>query len=959
MPKSINDNFYIFLELDIWPKPEEDPAVIIGKIDSLKIKWSKDTNNADKKHQCMILLEKISSKNLDALKRNIEDDNIRKKTLAEAESIIYGELDTLLSYAASTNEDTSTIFSNQVQAAAKQAIEKIPLGIIEKTFITDNIAIKRAKEKLRLNYNANELKDETSQDSSTYTKNWIDDPIDNNKMSIFVNTNDLLKDFQSQPTSNTLYDFLSNANPKTLITYSSSTQLEDLKARIKDINTKIRGNSAEKTITKHLNSYCETDAFVDDSSKKLYDRFLDWEELINTLYQAKTKSELSGNYILNKNDYDRILADIKSISFYNHIAEGILNSYLKYEENGKISHNRLIIPLIKDKKTIRVKESSNEHRDENNKLIVCRYCKKVNYINKGTGSNCKYCARDLKCPNCKNVNSADINNCGCGWNLYNISQSVIQIENAEASLNDLKLDEASNYLARARSYWDTNPRLDKFVKAYNNLDNAYGNDLRSLHKYMFNCNYIKAKDLYTKITNCEGFNKIASENGLTFTAIKKEINDAIQKAEDEIELAIGAADEDAKLEHLEEAYGECSDHPKIRKYAEKPEPPTVLTIEQNENSNMLYWQASKSKGTIRYHIIRSENNKPKTINDDVLKESVDICEFKDDSIKSKVPYYYAVFAERLDVMSDMLVSDEPVISLLEVSNLEINNRGTFLKLSWVNPDNSNGVVISRETDNDKQLISKDINETEYVDRNIENGVNYTYTVKTKYTIDGKENYSKGQCISAIANRPDGIKITKVTEVNGNTHISLGNIPDNVISFNVYSSKERFITMIPGDDPPECFLGAYTIEMYRHKNALVIARLDNNIHYLSVFSTYNDGDGTTFSDVCTYKYDNCEQAVINYLIACSKNTVTITFSSESFPFTLPHIDIRYRIGTRPSNRKETQPFYTVEEQLVSNEKLTISINKKDIPAKSYINFFLKDTDVGSYSLHLIAGVYKIS
>lgn len=267
----MTDNWYLILGLD-FDKPDEDEKVIADRIAEQKKIWSrKAREDAFKGSQYKKLLESIPH-----IKRDmIGADNRRKQLAEEACNEIYSPVDEYLKGV----EKNGEITEDEGKRIAEKIAEEIPerkakyipgnrdyKKAAEKLDVANAIDIvKKRADKLGIKWNASASLEHYQVIYDKYYKSELQNA------SVFDEVKEKLERFFDV---DNLYDFLC-AELDAPVNSPSSLPCEELRKRASEKRSKFNKHDEDSITGSRLCSQCEK-IFQDESSKKVYDQYLEY-----------------------------------------------------------------------------------------------------------------------------------------------------------------------------------------------------------------------------------------------------------------------------------------------------------------------------------------------------------------------------------------------------------------------------------------------------------------------------------------------------------------------------------------------------------------------------------------------------------------------------------------------------------------------------------------------------------
>lgn len=681
------DNWYVILELEFDP-PVEDEQKIADKIDERAKFWSTHFNDFKMGAQY-----RAWHQNIPQIKKDmIGAANIRKQLATDACTIVYGPVDKLLK----TIGRKGNITADEGDKLSKKL--KISLDVVKK----------RAA-KLGIKWDASG----GSKDyQATYDKYYKTKP---QNASAFDGMKQMLSSFNV----GNLYDFL---YINTTVKNANRLPCETLRQRAAEKKkTEFYKNDSISGTGSKLCGQCEL-AFKDESSKDIYDKYLEYTKRKAILDDAKSIADISGE--LSAEQADEFIGQLTQIFRDRKLSEEVLTAFCKIE---KISYNA----------------SGAETHNVN--IKVCR-CGCINDVSDGR-KVCRNCGLELeiKCPKCGSVNDANIKVCKCGFRFENIDRALALCEQAEHAIDALDFTVAKAHLSDAARYWPNSSKVQALKDRLAEFEQRVGKEVAKMRDAIKEKRYCEARSQYTSIQ------KLFS--GYFDAAIEQEISKSITKAQALFNQAKASKVEKDILELCAQAYDFCSDLPGVKELMPAPSAVTGMSVSANGNmkTNIVSWNATNDK-SIRYIVVRSINGWIQHIADGETIFRGSANSYSDKAIEPGVTYYYNVFSERAGVCSQG-AKGESVVNLFEITNVSITAADASLNIMWDSlPANATAEIYEVTSNGNKKLIATSSSDC-YLVSGLTNGTTYSYQVLLSYIVNGKKEVTKGVVKSGVPDCP--------------------------------------------------------------------------------------------------------------------------------------------------------------------------------------------------------------
>lgn len=688
----MTENWYIVLELEFDPNPVNDESVIADKIEEKRKFWSSKANDFNHGAE----YRKYSQMIPDIKKDMIGEANIRVELIKDACEKTYGPID------------------KRLKMIKKTEISQDIIDKIAEKHKVDVEAVKRRAAALGIKIGASRGGDY----QETYDKYYKTKPQNADK---FNGMNALLKSFNVANLYEFLYAGTSIKNPQNL-------PYDALKQRAREKKTKefYKNDSVSGSGSK-LCGQCE-ECFKNDSSKQIYDKYLEYNRRKAILDEVKNSYELVGE--LTQESYADFVGQLTEIFKNRKNAEILLAAFCKIEK-------------------IPVPYSGTASEQANSNIKVCR-CGCTNDVSDGR-KVCKACGLELqiKCPKCGTVNDANINVCKCGFRFENIDKAISLCELASDALEIMDFMVADAHLTDAEKYWPGSEKVSELRVRLEELKIRVGAAVDLMRKACAEKRYYEVKK------QLESIKKFAP--GYSEPALESEITDAIDTAEKYKKTAQSAKNEADIVEACTKAYEACNDCPGVKEIISKypPDAPAdfVISTDPVAKVNVLTWTKSITSGLLYYSVVRKEGAVPVSVQDGFLVGRVSMCSINDRDIKPGVQYFYAVFAERAGVFSSALVYKDAVSNLFEISSVKVAAGDGLLQLTWEPIADNACVEIERTDSNGKKTKPACNSRNNFVDNGLANDHEYRYRVYLAYTIGAQKVSTAGINITGIPTRP--------------------------------------------------------------------------------------------------------------------------------------------------------------------------------------------------------------
>lgn len=680
------DNWYIILELDFDP-PVEDEQVISAKIDERAKFWSTHFNDFKFGAQY-----RAWHQGLPRIKKEmLGPANIRAQLAADACTQVYGPVDRLLK----TIGRKGYITGEEGEKLAQK--QKVSLDVVKRRAV--KLGIKWDSSGGSKDYQA------------TYDKYYKAKP---QNAASFDGLKPMLAAFGVEDLYAFLYAGTDTKDGSKLPCDSLRQRSAERKKNEFFKNDSVSGTGAK------LCGQCEL-TFKDESSKAVYDQYLEYVRRRAILDDARNIADISGT--LSSEEYDVYIGQLTQLFRDRKLAEDVLVAFCKVE--------KIACPAIQaDRPKLNVK--------------VCR-CGCINDVSDGRRV-CSSCGLELeiKCPKCGTINDANIKVCKCGFRFENLDRALALCEQAEHAIDGLELTVARAHLSDAGRYWPGSSRVQALEGRLQEVEQRVGREVSKLRSAMQEKHYCEARSLYA------GIRKLFS--GYSDAAMEEEISQAIAKAQALLTQAKAARAEKDVFELCARAYEQCADLPGVKELMPPPAAVSGLSVTPDPlgHSNRVSWQGSGDR-SIRYVLARSATGWIRQIAEGEVIYRGSASTYADSGIKPGLTYYYNVFAERAGVCSQA-GKGESAVNLFEISHVALTAADASLRLSWDPlPENATAELYELSGGSKKYIAST--SSDCYLFSGLRNGVSYSYQVQLAYQVGGKKQLTPGVSKSGVPDRP--------------------------------------------------------------------------------------------------------------------------------------------------------------------------------------------------------------
>ncbi len=352
-------------------------------------------------------------------------------------------------------------------------------------------------------------------------------------------------------------------------------------------------------------------------------------------------------------------------------------------------------------------------------------------------NKCTNCGQKIfkPCPSCKKLVLYSLNKCPeCNYDFPDVNKFNKFIVMAENSLRMNNFADARNFLAQARIADTTEKdRTRKLEAQISQAEEEYNKPLTQLN------DLIKALKL-------EEASRFAENLAVTRPEIdtknqRRKINDTLEECRRLFKLA-GSKTE--KINACIDILKKCADFSQAVNFLAS-NPPSACSmlnvlINDEDTSVLLSWPQTGER-EITYTLIRKKGSRPPTNENDgtVLISGTKNLSFKDTSIEPGIIYSYSIFTKRHNLYSSPSIASAVVLS--KVSEIQHNQKGNVIFLSWKAPKNSSGVRVCYQYGGFEHVLSENAINSVTLE-NIKLGGKYIFLLSAIYPGLGRSGVAK-------------------------------------------------------------------------------------------------------------------------------------------------------------------------------------------------------------------------
>ncbi|MDR2094813.1 MAG: zinc ribbon domain-containing protein [Treponema sp.] len=990
------DNWYLILELEFDPRPVEDDAVIIKRIEEKAQFWSSNFNHFKygpeyrRYHQL-----------LPEIRKDMANSEKRRQLIHEACAGVYGPVDQKLKILG-RNRD--------IQA---EEIKRIA-DSMAKSGVTEEMVKSRIR-KLGMKIAA-----VTVDYQGVYDKYYKNKP---QNAAVFDGIKPLLDSFSAA----NLYEFLfKGTNADKLPCKDLLQKAKEMKADYDKTNKSINGSGSK------LCGQCEL-TFKDEKGKAVYDEYLEYRKRKTILDEVKEIARISINNELTPDQGNEYIKELTKLFKDKARAEELLLAFCKTE---KIFYN-----------------PQSGGTAKNDAVKICGRCGAINDTGDGR-KQCRNCGQNLviKCPACGVENDSNIKVCTCGFKFENIDKAIALCEQADYAVADMNFAVAELHLKEAEAHWSGYGKIKELYARLEEHKKRAGTVIEALRKSALEKRYYDAKRQYEAVQK--------SYSGFHDADLEEEINTAVNQAKTFFARAQTAPSKPDLIKNCVKAFEICKDLPGIRDLLAKnpPPKPTELNVlcDGAMRTNVLSWTPAQVDSSIFYSVVRKKDAVPVNIQDGELLGRVSVCAFNDKTILPGAPYFYAVFAEWAGVYSDPLQTKTPALNLFEIAGVRVSGSNAVLHFEWDAVPPGSSVEIFR-IDGGREDALQCNSPFSFTESGLVNDRQYRYRVRLAYIIDGRKQATPGVLVSGIPSSPplpveefeikpqkndryqavwinpnkenvtlycaeknppfnpgdtvplnalekdmrklplqtarltgavfqyskedvlficpvviksgaavigtirrisnrESVRIQDVKIVNNRINIYI-DPPKNANGFIVLYRFDCFPKDINDKNASRKFI---PVRQYLHDGVLVIDQIEKKNYFFSVFAEFYAGTEKDYSGGADYRFDNAAKETITYSVSVSKkligeSRVILEFNADSPACMLPDIEIYSDTGKTPMFKASSNLFCEIpSRQINGGFQVSFPIPKNLLRDTHIKAFFKDDADYAKNQLRLKTG-----
>lgn len=383
--------------------------------------------------------------------------------------------------------------------------------------------------------------------------------------------------------------------------------------------------------------------------------------------------------------------------------------------------------------------------------VICGFC---NTENPAGLKTCSKCGKPLIiiCPKCKEENGNTAKKCsGCGFDLIHMNDALPIIDKARKAVNEKHIADAKKLLQEANILWPSHPDIVSIQKHIAEREKHFNDLMVEISECINNKNMYAAQLKINQAKN-EGFN--------VDTSITDRVNSLIKQVESDIAKAKTLSDNEA-FEIITSAADRIHDSNEVNELKKKyppAEPKNVNTIIKNTAVD-ISWTKTDSVGKCQYIVVRNKDSYPNSPeNGEILYKGADT-HYTDDTLAISTEYYYAVFTERLNIVSKPARCSDAVVIVNPVMNVKAIGGDGLITLSWNKPKTVTEIKLWKYKGTDRPVSINDCESVVcnrldgFVINGLTNRERYWFGIQAVHNINGKIIDAEVVFINAVPQKP--------------------------------------------------------------------------------------------------------------------------------------------------------------------------------------------------------------
>lgn len=491
-----------------------------------------------------------------------------------------------------------------------------------------------------------------------------------------------------------------------LLGLSTRSSSRELVARAEDITREVLKSGATDAVSsarKQLAGEC-TSLFASDDLRRRYDNSLAFEVMEGF---KSTLETMVVNSVLLPEQLRHIVEQAVAVGAQSDVAQ------------------EYILDYAAQRKWVVVAEAC--------RPVNVRFCGQCSALAAPDAHACVNCGQllELDCPRCKARVPTQFAACSsCGFHIANAHVVTAQLREAQRRSAAGEIDEALEAVRQGLLLWEGwEPLVEerRRIEARKKQHDATAAALDGL---------VQARKLYEARRLLE---RAARDFGpAAFESQQRQVAEGTRRADALVtrgETARRAGNTSEAVRFFEEALAACIDAEAAVNALNTcpPEAPRDARVRPLGKGFRLEWTMA---GTSRYRIYRRAGGRPTGPSDAVRVGEVAGASYDDIEVESGVPWYYAVFAVRGEVLSASAALAGPCVATADVEHVQVTPGDGSLTLQWSVPPNAARVEVWRQVGRepsrrgDGQQVASTL--TGVQDTGLQNGTTYGYLIHVVY-----------------------------------------------------------------------------------------------------------------------------------------------------------------------------------------------------------------------------------
>ncbi len=274
--------------------------------------------------------------------------------------------------------------------------------------------------------------------------------------------------------------------------------------------------------------------------------------------------------------------------------------------------------------------------------------------------------------------------------------SVIDLRSALATLKNVipNYSKQPSSLAN-KKITEYEQTITKKIRDEEVMGSAYKKDNEAIQQQIVQKNYQRALSLALTLRKT-----YPSYNTVNTTNLINDINKYLKSAQAFVDQAKPFAAQNNETQVIllaSKALEVCADHGEARQLLQKfkPQPPANLRASVSGGKVIrVEWNKVGDQNMVTYTVIKKVGSRPTNHTDGtVVASNLTLNFYEDNTIVAATPYYYAVYADRCEITSDIVPCAAPIQILLDVSNVQQELATDGVTVKWDTPHNVKAIEV--------------------------------------------------------------------------------------------------------------------------------------------------------------------------------------------------------------------------------------------------------------------------